>query len=187
MAPTRAIGPAPDNDLRQIAPCEAPFFPRVEGETRKGESDAEPAEYVAELIIQGNARFSIFDAQGNVGGFKTGAIDAARRVKKNVMNATCVVHPAGQAVVGAADKRSAVFDGAKNCGGCVLPLRSTFAKPTVVRNVNEDVGFFRHVFAHEMRKGIFKTNQNGGGDVGVVEVKWNGFFAGAERIFAGGT
>ena len=46
------------------------------------------------------------------------------------------VNPAGHAIVGAADERQAVFDGAKNGGGGVLPLFRTLAEPAVVREIH---------------------------------------------------
>src|SRR5436190_1055275 len=66
----------------------------------------------------------------------------------------------------------------------MLPLGSTFAKPTVVGQIEEEIEIGRNVFAGKVRENVFETNENGGLEPKAWQIEDDGSFAGREVSFA---
>src|SRR5438552_15307930 len=95
----------------------------------RGHSNATPPKPVSMPLVKSRPALSSERKQRNVGSHYAGAIDASLLVLEELAQAAPRVHPAGQTVIGTAKEREVVFDGAEQRAGCVLPLRSAFAKP----------------------------------------------------------
>src|ERR1700723_3857404 len=98
-----------------------------------GQNDATPAKPVAVAIVKSGGGFLIGSEQGNFYGKDALAIFTPMGVAKNVVNAAMSVNVARHTVVGAAEQGQAVFHGAENGVGHVLPLLGTVAEPAVIR------------------------------------------------------
>src|SRR4051812_26642519 len=152
-----------------------------QGESREG--DTGPAEPVpVEGVKSGRTGAAVQD--GNMHDFVTGAVDVTRAFEIDVVQAANRIHPAGQTIVCGANQRKAVLDRAKDGVGGMLPLRGTFAKPTVVGQVEEEIEICRNVFARQVREHVFETNENGGLKSKAWQIEDHRSFARREVPFA---
>ena len=83
------------------------------------------------------------------------------RVAEYVVDAAVAVNAAGHAVVGAAEQGQAVFDGAENRIGHVLPLLGTVAEPAVIGEVDEEIQVVLRRRAGHAGERVFKADQRG--------------------------
>ena len=104
----------------------------------------------------------MLSGQGNGGGHKTDAVNAAVFVRVELLPAAMGIYPASDARVGATNERHAIFNRAKRGRRGLLPLCRAFAEPAVVGDVHQKIGIRIDALAREMRENILETNEHGG-------------------------
>ena len=87
------------------------------------------------------------------------SVNVSGWIGEKLVHAAMRINQAGDAVVGAADERQVVFDGAENGGGSVLPLLGTLAKPSVIGQVNQKISVVVRCIPAKFCEHIFKTDE----------------------------
>ena len=155
-------------------------------ELNSGETDATQSEPIAMLLIKGRDTFFSRLEQGDMRNQKTRTVDIAFRSLKHLADATRGIDPAGEAIIGTADEGDVIFNGAKDSGCGVLPLSGTFAEPSVVGEVDEEIGIGKSVVASQVWEYVFEANEDGDIDAEVGHLERDHAVTGRKAAGDGG-
>src|SRR2546429_173924 len=125
-----------------------------------GQRHATPPEPIAVAMVNRRLAFLSGGNQGHSGDHEARRVNVARWRAQELSQPAAGIDPTGQTVVRAADQRQAVFHRAKDRVGRLLPLRGSFAEPTVVGEVQQKINVVIRALARQTGNDILETDQH---------------------------